>query len=173
MITDHHYTIPGSADPGSTDDGGHSPDVDTTITTALLLDPTGPGYRLDSKLVAELTAPLPKKVVPLPLFPLFLVLIPFLLGTLVLYSGVEDYYGDTTPSSPTAPTGTQVALISATTHAPSGVQNEFLQLDNVQASHPDSGPKTIKKPLHQRWRMSKFLLGFSTFCNIALMFFWH
>ena len=49
MITDHHYTIPGSADPGSTDDGGHSPDVDTTITTALLLDPTGPGYRLDSK----------------------------------------------------------------------------------------------------------------------------
>ena len=49
MITDHHYTIPGSIDPGSTSDGGHSPDAGPTITTALILDPTGPGYRLDSK----------------------------------------------------------------------------------------------------------------------------
>ena len=141
MMSHHRYPIPGSDDPGSTDDGGHSPDVDTTITTALLLDPTGPGYRLDSKLVAELSAPLPKKVFPFPLFPLFLVLIPCLLGTLVLYSGVEDYdrdttsVGDTTPSGPPAPTSTQDTKISATTFAPRGVQDTFLQLNSVQATH--------------------------------------
>ena len=68
---DYHYSIPGSADPGSIGDGGHSPAVDPTITTALILDPTGPGYRLDSKLVAELSAPLPTKNFSFPRFPSF------------------------------------------------------------------------------------------------------
>ena len=97
MTKDHNHQIPGSADPGSTGGEAHNLTDDTPITTALLLDPTGPGYRLDSKLVAELTAPLPKKAASFPSFPLFLVLLPFLLGTLVLYSGIEDYERDTTP----------------------------------------------------------------------------
>ena len=65
-----HYQcpIPGSADPGSIPGEAHNLTDDPTITTALLLYPTGPGYRLDSKLVAELSAPLPKKVATLP-FP--------------------------------------------------------------------------------------------------------
>ena len=49
MIQNHDVTIPGSIDPGSMDEGGHTPSVDPPITTALLLDPTVPGYRLDSK----------------------------------------------------------------------------------------------------------------------------
>ena len=59
MIPDHNHPIPETAVSGSKGEGGHSPSVDPPITTALILDPTGPGYRLDSKLVAELSAPLP------------------------------------------------------------------------------------------------------------------
>ena len=46
---DYNSGIPGSADPGSMGAGAHYPDVDPSLTTALILDPTGPGYRLDSK----------------------------------------------------------------------------------------------------------------------------
>ena len=180
MITYHGVPIPESDDSGSMGDGGHSPAVDPSLTTALILDPTGPGYRLDSKLVAELSAPLPKKAASFPSLPLFLVLLPFLLGTLVLYSGIEDYERDTTPfrasgdtilSGPTVSTSTQAAKFFATTFAPDGVQNEFLRLNTVQAAHPDSSTEIDKKPTHQRWRMSKFLLGLSAFCNIAVMLF--
>ena len=48
---DYHYTIPGPNGPGSMrGGGGHDPASNPTLlTTALILDPTGPGYRLDSK----------------------------------------------------------------------------------------------------------------------------
>ena len=49
MITDHSSAIPGSADPGSTSGEAHNLTAPPTLTTALILDPTGPGYRLDSK----------------------------------------------------------------------------------------------------------------------------
>ena len=92
---DYNSGIPGSADPGSMGAGAHYPDVDPSLTTALILDPTGPGYRLDSKLVAELSAPLPAKTFFLPRFP-FLLLFPLLLlGTLALYSEVAMYMPNT------------------------------------------------------------------------------
>ena len=49
MTKDHNHQIPGSADPGSTGGEAHNLTDEPPITTALLLDPTGPGYRLDSK----------------------------------------------------------------------------------------------------------------------------
>ena len=83
---DYHYTIPGPAGPGSMrGGGGHDPASNPTLlTTALILDPTGPGYRLDSKLVAELSAPLPKKPFSFLRFLLFLALPLLLLGSLAL-----------------------------------------------------------------------------------------
>ena len=148
-----HYQcpIPGSADPGSMTGEAHNLPVDPTITTALLLDPTGPGYRLDSKLVAELSAPLPKKVASLPFLPFLFVLLPFLLGTLVLYFGVEDRMLPL--SGPPVPTSTQDAKIYSTTSAPRGVPvdvDKFLQLNHVQATPQVSGSKFDTKPINQR-----------------------
>ena len=91
MISDHAIPIPGSSDPGSTNSGqDHNLPGDPPITTALLLDPTVHGYRLDSKLVAELSAPLPKTRFPPLLFLLVLILLPCFLGTLVVYLGLES-----------------------------------------------------------------------------------
>ena len=118
---DYHYTIPGPDGPGSMGEGGHSPSVDPPITTALILDPTGPGYRLDSKLVAELSAPLPKKCSSfLRLLP-FLSLTFILLSILVLYSEVATHMSISTPGGPEDITSTQTATISTTTRAPRGV----------------------------------------------------
>ena len=119
---DYHYTIPGPDGPGSTDDGGHSPAVDPTLTTALILDPTGPGYRLDSNLVAELSAPLPKKTFSFLRFLPFPLLAFFLLSTLALYSDIATHMSNTTSGGPEDLTGTQVASTSTTTSAPRGVQ---------------------------------------------------
>ena len=57
MITDHSSAIPGSADPGSTSGEAHNLTAPPTLTTALILDPTGPGYRLDSKSGPALPGP--------------------------------------------------------------------------------------------------------------------
>ena len=46
---DYHYTIPGPTGPGSMTGEAHNLTENPTLTTALILDPTGPGYRLDSK----------------------------------------------------------------------------------------------------------------------------
>ena len=175
MITDHNHLIPESADPGSMAGEAHNLTDEPPITTALLLDPTGPGYRLDSKLVAELTAPLPKtKFVSFLRTLPFLLLTFFLLGTLVLYSDIATHERNTTPGGTEDLTSTQKAWFSTTTSAPRGVKvdiDTFLQLDHVQATPPNFGPKVDTKPSHQRWRMHKVFLGFSAFCNIVLMFF--
>ena len=60
MIMDHFTTV---LEPSG------SSSIEPQYTTALLLDPTGLGYHLDSKLVAELSAPLPKRKTPLAFLP--------------------------------------------------------------------------------------------------------
>ena len=152
---DYHSQIPGAAAPGSMGAGAHYPDVDPSLTTALILDPTGPGYRLDSKLVAELSAPLPTKTFSFPRFPLLLLVLLLLLGTLALYSEVAIHMSITTPDGTEDLASIQNARISTTTSAPHGVP--FLQLDNVQAAHPnfDTTVNTTG-PTHRRWRMHKF-----------------
>ena len=118
---DYNSGIPGSADPGSMGAGAHYPDVDPSLTTALILDPTGPGYRLDSKLVAELSAPLPKKTFSFLRLLLFLVLPLLLLGSLALYSEVAIHMSITTPDGTEDLASIQKASISTTTSAPCGV----------------------------------------------------
>ena len=69
MSISHSSAIPGSADPGSMGAGAHYPDVDPSLTTALILDPTGPGYRLDSKSPAPHPPPNPKSRILAPNVP--------------------------------------------------------------------------------------------------------
>ena len=137
MIQNHDVTIPGSIDPGSKGGEAHNLTDDPPITTALLLDPTGPGYRLDSKLVAELSAPLPKRFSSFLRFLPFLSLAFILLSTMVLYSEVSTHMSITTQGGPEDITSTQTATISTTTRAPRGVKvkvDKFLQLNRVQAA---------------------------------------